>query len=370
MQTRAGRRPDAHALVPFDVGRHAVKGSRNVRRWTFLCAYAVGFVLFVAGTVELGARLLLSEVDTPQTVRDKAFSRLLNSAVVGGVDTPFGVRLSPDVERTVRTNSLGFRGREPAPRAAAEHRILFLGDSMVFGHGLREKDTLPHRVEQQARTSAPGVVVYNGAISGMNTVQELAVALQLLPVLAPDGVILGYFIGNDPLANTFSEVDDEGRVTFSDDEVDRLREALDQHLRPLLPSVAFRAVALRYYVPRLRYLWSAREEVLRRSCELLTRIRDACVQAGARFSVVIIYPRDGVTGGLTSLLSGSRDVGRHLAAGLRDLGIRVLDSGDLMSGDGADRRFYFPEDGHLNADGAQVLAAAITDQLVLPGLPR
>lgn len=356
-----------------------MKDSRNVRRWTLLCAYPVGFVLFVAATVELGARLLLSEVDTPQTVRDKAFSRLLNSAVVGGVDAPLGVRLSPDVERTlrrggqtytVRTNSLGFRGREPAPRAAAEHRILFLGDSMVFGHGLREEDTLPHRVEQQARATVPGIVVYNGAISGMNTVQELAAALQLLPILAPDGVILGYFIGNDPLANTFSEVDDDGRVTFSDDVVGRLRETLDQHLRPLLPSVAFRAVALRYYVPRLRYLWSGQEDVLSRSCELLSRIRDACVQAGARFSVVIIYPRDGVTGGLTSLLSGSRDVGRHLAARLRDLGISVLDSGDLMAGDGADRRFYFPEDGHLNADGAQVLAAAITDQLILPGLTR
>ena len=137
-----------------------VKDSGNLRRWISLCAYPVFFVLFVAVTVEIGARLLLDGVDAPDTVRDRAFSRLLNSAIVGGVDAPLGVRLSPNVERTmrrggltytVRTNSLGFRGREPAPRGAAEHRILFLGDSMVFGHGLGEEDTLPYLVEQQAR---------------------------------------------------------------------------------------------------------------------------------------------------------------------------------------------------------------------------
>ena len=364
-------------FFPSTLGCSAVKDSGTMRRWISFCAYPVFFLLFVAVTVEIGSRLLLDEVDTPETVREMALARLLNSAVIGGVDAPLGMRLSPNVERTVhwgkltytvRTNSLGFRGREPAPRAAAEHRILFLGDSMVFGHGLGEEDTLPHRVELRLRTSVPGGVVYNGAISGMNTVQELAAVLQLLPILAPDRVILGYFIGNDPLANTFSEVGDDGRVIFSDDDVGRLQTELDEHLRPLLPSVAFRSVALRYYVPRLRYLWSGREDVLDRSCELLSRIRDVCTQAGARFSVVIIYPRDAVTGGLTSLLSSSRNVGRNLASRLQDQDISVLDSGAFMDCDGADRRFYFPNDGHINAEGARALAVMITDQLILPGL--
>jgi len=223
-----------------------------MRRWISFCAYPVFFLLFVAVTVEIGSRLLLDEVDTPETVRKMALARLLNSAAIGGVDAPLGMRLSPNVERTVhwgeltytvRTNSLGFRGREPAPRAAAEHRILFLGDSMVFGHGLGEEDTLPHRVELRLRTSVPGGVVYNGAISGMNTVQELAAVLQLLPILAPDRVILGYFIGNDPLANTFSEVGDDGRVIFSDDDVGRLQTDLDR--RTPEAAVAERRLPLR-----------------------------------------------------------------------------------------------------------------------------
>jgi lysophospholipase L1-like esterase len=354
-----------------------VKDSRNGRRWTFSWIYVVYLVVSAVVVLEVGARVLLDNVDSGETVLSQAFPRLLNSAVIGGDDAPLGVHLTPDVERTVawgeltfhvRTNSLGFRGAEPEPRATGEYRVLFLGDSMVFGHGLEEEETLPLQVQQLAQTGRGAVIAFNGAISGMNTVQELATARQLLPIMTPDQVILGYFVGNDPLANIFTRMDEAGRVTFHDDSVGQLRSRLDEHLRPLLGSVAFRAVALRYYVPRLRYFWSGQAETLDRSVELVRRIRDVSEQAGAQFAVVMIYPRDGVAGGLVSLLSGSRGVGQRLTTRLRDADVSVLDSGEFMGGDGADERFYFANDGHLNAAGARAMAAMVGEQLVLPGL--
>ena len=354
-----------------------VKDSRIGRRWASVCIYSLYLVVSTAVALEVGARVLLDDVDARETVLSQAFPRMLNSAVIGGTDTPLGVRLTPDVERTVawggltfrvRTNSLGFRGSQPGPRAAGEYRILFLGDSMVFGLGLEEDETLPLRVQQLAQTESVAVVAFNGALSGMNTVQELAAARQLLPILTPDQVILGYFVGNDPLANVFTRMDEAGRVTFPEQEVGQLRSRLDEHLRPLVPSVAFRAIALRFYVPRLRYAWSAEADILDRSVELLRQIREVSEQGGARFAVVMIYPRDGVAGGLTSRLSGSRSVGRRLTTRLRDAGVSVLDSGEFMDGDGADERFYFVDDGHLNAEGARALAAMVAEQLVSPGL--
>ncbi len=68
-----------------------------MRRWISFCAYPVFFLLFIAVTVEIGSRLLLDEVDTPETVREMALARLLNSAVIGAVDAPLGMRLSPNV---------------------------------------------------------------------------------------------------------------------------------------------------------------------------------------------------------------------------------------------------------------------------------
>lgn len=353
-----------------------VKDSRIRSQGTKALLYLLYLMVSTGIAVELGARVLLSSVDDAETIQQQALARLLNSATVGGADTPLGVRLSPHAEQTVRsgdlvftvrTNSLGFRGPDPAAPTGDEHRVLFLGDSMVFGHGLEEDETLPHQVQVSLRRAGTEASVYNGAISGLSTVQELAATAQLLPVLQPDQVVLGYFVGNDPLANLLSYVDDQGHVQFSAADVEDLRLRLHDHLRPLLPSVAFRAIALRYYVPRLRYWWSSDGSVLQRSCDLIQEMQQVCARAGTSFSVLLIYPRDGVAGGVTSMLSGSRGVGQRLASMLAELDVAVLDTARLLP-TGADRRFYFATDGHLNAAGTRELAGLVAQELAAQGL--
>jgi lysophospholipase L1-like esterase len=111
-------------------------------------------------------------------------------------DLPY--RLRPGVELrvrdfTVHVNRLGLRGPEtgPAP-AAGRRRLLVLGDSVVYGEGLQEPDTLPVLLERElAARGGPPTEVLNGAAPGYNTEAELAYLRETGLALAPDGLVLG-----------------------------------------------------------------------------------------------------------------------------------------------------------------------------------
>lgn len=326
----------------------------RVSRWLYPL-WVVGVSLVA---VEIGVRWVVGDIPTADQVREQALPRLLNSSVTAGPT----LRLSPNASQritwgpltfTVTTNSLGYRGREMTPRQGDERRVLLLGDSMVFGHGLQDDETMAVRLEELLRRDDPEAEVFNGAISGMNTVQQALTARRLVPLLEPDEVVLGYFVGNDPLANLLAEIVDT-TVVFPPDRLEKLEARLQQHLAPLMWSAAFRVVALRAWVPRLRYVWSSEEEARRVSVRWIEAIQAECAAAGAELTVLMIYPRDGLAGGLTSWLSGSRGVGGRLVGDLRERGTRVVDSADSLAG--AHERLYFEADGHPNAAGATAMA--------------
>jgi hypothetical protein len=81
-------------------------------------------------------------------------------------------------------------------------RILFLGDSVTFGHGSVGEHAYPALLEQQLRPWRPDVdwQVWNAAVPGYNTSQELAHLLEVGPAFKPDLVVIGFF-PNDLAAN-------------------------------------------------------------------------------------------------------------------------------------------------------------------------
>lgn len=337
--------------------------------------YGAYLVATSAALVELGARLWLPGPGDAASLLPQAWDRLLNSTVQpapGGRPTLTpGARQTlqrGDLTYTVAANSLGLRGPEPPPRAPGQYRVLFLGDSMVFGDGLEEEETIPARLQAAAGQAGWPVIAVNGAISGMATVDELLVARALVPRLAPDLVVLGFFVANDPLPNAIATVDDSGRLAIDEAAAAGLRARLEAHLRPLAASAAFRAIALPAYVPRLRYTWSAQPAIVARSCALVEAIGRVCTAGGADLAVLVIYARDGVAGGLWDLWSGSRRVGRRVGGCLRERGIEVLDTTEFMSGRRARLDYYFERDGHLNERGADRVAAEVARRLVRPRL--
>jgi hypothetical protein len=71
-------------------------------------------------------------------------------------------------------NSCGFRGKELAPSSAPEiTRVVLLGDSVAFGQGVQEGETLAEQLETRLQAKLPyPVEVVNLGVPGYDTCQE------------------------------------------------------------------------------------------------------------------------------------------------------------------------------------------------------
>jgi hypothetical protein len=97
----------------------------------------------------------------------------------------------------VHINSLELRDpREyPVEKGPNVFRVLVLGDSVTFGHGSVYEHTYPFLLEQQLRRWRPDInwQVWNAAVPGYNTSQELAHLLEVGDRVKPDLVVVGFF---------------------------------------------------------------------------------------------------------------------------------------------------------------------------------
>ncbi len=110
-------------------------------------------------------------------------------------------------EGTIRSDEWGLRrraGPEP-PEGAETFRIAVLGDSVAFGYGLDDDETLAHRLEQVLDgvrgPDAPPVVARTVAIPGWNARNAIRFTLDHLEELDPDLVLYV------PVANDLSDTD-------------------------------------------------------------------------------------------------------------------------------------------------------------------
>ena len=167
----------------------------------------------------LGAALWLAEI----VVREVAPQQRPLSIALRGLyvpDATLGYRMAPGFERrirtaeftsVVRTNSLGLRDHELGARRPGTLRLLGLGDSFTFGvhAGPLEKcylKQLETRLDAQlARQplAAPGrselhaVEIVNAGMDGYGTPQEVGLLQKLAAAVQPDGLLLGFYLGND-----------------------------------------------------------------------------------------------------------------------------------------------------------------------------
>jgi hypothetical protein len=135
-------------------------------------------------------------------------------------DARRGERFAPDYDGwfagvPVHINNLGFR--DPRNYSLEKHantfRIVFLGDSVTFGHGSVYEHTYPYLVEQRLKQWRSDVdwQVWNVAVPGYNTSQELEHLEEIGPAFAPDLVIVGFY-ENDLVDNRPPRTPGLGRV--------------------------------------------------------------------------------------------------------------------------------------------------------------
>lgn len=95
-------------------------------------------------------------------------------------------------------SSQGLRDKEYGPKRSDEYRILMLGDSFVYGHGVSIENTIPKQLERLLiEYYGANISVINGGV-GMycpwqyrNLLNEIGFSFN------PDMIMLGLFTGND-----------------------------------------------------------------------------------------------------------------------------------------------------------------------------
>ena len=104
----------------------------------------------------------------------------------------------------VHINSLELRDPREYDLAKGPNtfRILVLGDSVTFGHGSVYEHTYPYMTEERLKVWRPEIdwQVWNAAVPGYNTSQELAQLLEVGDRFRPDLVVVGFFV-NDLVDN-------------------------------------------------------------------------------------------------------------------------------------------------------------------------
>ena len=86
-----------------------------------------------------------------------------------------------------RTDELGFRN----PDDLNARSIVWLGDSMIYGHGVEEEDTAVARLRREH-----GLAAYNAGRQGDCLYQEYLVARLLLREVAPRTLVLSVFMND------------------------------------------------------------------------------------------------------------------------------------------------------------------------------
>jgi lysophospholipase L1-like esterase len=125
-------------------------------------------------------------------------------------DYELGWALPPSTEMDWRgqplaVNSLGLRGPEPAPGGSLS--LLSVGDSSVFGDGVRQEETFSARLEALL---GPDARVHNGGVPGYTCPQSRQAARRFSERLAPPDILLIYSMHSDIRGATLEDAPSPG----------------------------------------------------------------------------------------------------------------------------------------------------------------
>lgn len=209
------------------------------------------------------------------------------------------------------TNAQGFRATKdiPVARTPGARRLLFLGDSFVFGWGVNDNEVFTSVVEKElsGTLDAKPVEVMNAAVYGFDIVQYFEMFNRVIKY-APDVLFLGFTLENDfnitPLqTDTVTksiriEVENDFKYKFRNfinrlHLVTLIRDRLYIHfpwIRNFMLSLGVnhkRDIFLKDYPAPLR-------ESMQKTGEILKQMKSVCDQRKIRFVVLLIPLREQV----------------------------------------------------------------------------
>jgi lysophospholipase L1-like esterase len=132
----------------------------------------------------------------------------------------------------VSTDSWGFRLNSRSPKPSNRKLIALLGDSITFGHGVHNNQTLP------AQLTARNINAHylNTAVPGYQLGQQTALYREKIQPLNPDGVML-VFYWNDLNAGPPGILDDQGILRGHDwIPTERMCQPIETGVMGLIPG--------------------------------------------------------------------------------------------------------------------------------------
>ena len=267
----------------------------------------------------------------------------------------------------VRVNALGLRGTEVEPKRPGERRVLALGDSLVYGQGVADDQTLPSHLERAlADRDAAEWTVVNAGLRAYDTVQELALLEELGPEVEPDVVLLCWFRndfrGRD-IEATHEGLVDSGPIAFDTGNKLEGFDELKWHLRQLCRRSSLLMYAYDRLIPKPsdRLEGPELEEALVELAAHLDRFVDLAEGLGAKPVMCVIPPADRITDEPYGDRIDERALEVAWEGGLPALDLRPA----LRSAyDAAGELPILPFDGHYDANGNRVMADALASWLL------
>lgn len=342
-------------------GARGDRGPR--RRWRTRVSIVLAIALAAFVTGELAVRAM---VGAPLAERLPLLAVRANP--LRGFEMVEGLHYT--YRHPVHVNALGLRGPELGPADEGELRVLALGDSLVYGQGVADDETLPAFLEAALRRSDPRGrrwSVVNGGLRGYDTRQELALLAELEDAIRPDVVVLFWF-WNDclerPIAQSFANLERDGPVVF--DTGDRLEDG--QLWRWRLRQLVRKSALVMLLHDRLRSLLGStlEPEVLERGLEhlrsYLERFRALGRKHGFRPVVAVVPDPNRLLGpAFTDALEGRvAELARELELPLIEL-LEPLRA--LAAREG--RPPVLPYDGHYLPRANRAMAEAAARELLL-----
>ena len=278
---------------------------------------------------------------------------------------------------TAHINSIGYRGDEfVKEKSEGTFRVVCLGDSFTYGHGVNQDEMYPAQLEALLNGSGDPrrFQVYNFGVGGYNTEQEWITLRDRAGDYDPDMVTLQYVLDDTTLSRVVLDGtrfvrDRSVNVIHFEEEPVPVSIPLPEFLSmPLLRhSHFYRFLSRRVYV--LRKKWSespgrAQWRAGHDNCkESIRKIRDASAKRGIPFLLLIFPP---INKNFEDHIRGENL--KWIVETAETLGVAHIDFGKIFTAPDAMRFQNCPRGecdpgGHYNADGYGVVVKKIVAKM-------
>ena len=259
------------------------------------------------------------------------------------------------VER-VHVNSKGLRGDEIPARRPGVARILVLGDSMTFGHGVDDDQTYSAQLEALLRGDGSDVHVINAGVRGYGTDHAYRFFVRRLRELRPDLVVFAFYENDvsDDIERPLYAVEGGRLVALP---ATALRLYRIGRIYEWLPTVARGSRLVNVLVPLLAGLGAAPEAPVHRPPALIETVRERIRLQLEELEA--ISKQDGFSLILLGIPYPDRDPARDAYLWLHAAPPAVIDWLDLSAEPQwklEAEQLFFRRDGHLTALGHRRVA--------------